>query len=121
MRTAFVKGKPPASNFQPYTHVPNQIPLDDGVPVAANTSGTTVASSASSSGPVEQLKAAWQRKKQEVFAGKLTKPDAEDPNIVNHLNWYEATGFTRPFPGETRVLHPSELKMSSARPAADLY
>jgi hypothetical protein len=120
MRTAFVKGKPPASNFQPYTHVPNQIPLDDGVPVAANTSGTTVASSASSSSPVEQLKAAWQRKKQEVFAGKLTKPDAEDPNIVNHLNWYEATGFTRPFPGETRVLHPSELKMSSARPAADL-
>ena len=120
MRTAFVKGKPPASNFEPYTHVPNQIPLDDGVPVAANSSGTTVASSASSGGPVERLKAAWLEKKREIFAGKLTKPDSEDPNIVNHLNWYQATGFTRPYPGEAKVLHPSEIKVSSARPAADL-
>ena len=31
MRTAFVKGTPPADNFQPWTHVPNQVPLDQGV------------------------------------------------------------------------------------------
>jgi len=117
MRTAFVKGKPPKSNFEPVAHLPNEIPLDDGVSVAANASGATVASS---SNPVERLKAAWVQKKREIFAGKLTKPDSEDPNIVNHLNWYEATGFTRAFPGENRVMHPSEFKISSAPRVADL-
>ena len=73
MRIAFVKGKPPKSNFDPVTHLSNEI-----------------------------------------------KPDSEDPNIVNHLNWYEATGFTRAFPGENRVMHPSEFKISSAPRVADL-
>ena len=31
MRTAFVKGTPPADNFLPWTHVPNQVPLNQGV------------------------------------------------------------------------------------------
>ena len=31
MSTAFVQGTPPSSNFEPWTHVPNQVPLDDGV------------------------------------------------------------------------------------------
>ncbi len=123
MRTAFVKGKPPKSNFDPVTHLSNEIPLDldsSGNTIAAKTSGTTVASSASSSNAVARLKAAWVQKKREIFAGKLTKPDSEDPNIVNHLNWYEATGFTRAFPGENRVMHPSEFKISSAPRVADL-
>ena len=77
-------------------------------------------SSASGSNAVARLKAAWVQKKREIFAGKLTKPDSEDPNIVNHLNWYEATGFTRAFPGENRVMHPSEFKISSAPRVADL-
>jgi YVTN family beta-propeller protein len=117
MRTAFVKGKPPASNFEPFTHLANEVPLDQGVTASMNTSGPTVASS---SNPVERLKAAWLQKKREIFAGKWTKPDAEDPNIVNHLNWYEATGFTRPYPGEKTVLHPSEFKVSAAPRVADL-
>jgi YVTN family beta-propeller protein len=123
MRTAFVKGEPPKSNFEPFTHLPNAIPLDvdsNGNTITANTSATTVASSASSSSPVERLKAAWVQKRKEIFAGKMTKPDAEDPDIVNHLNWYLATGFTRPYPGEQRVMHPSEFKISSAPRAAEL-
>ena len=31
MTTAFVQGTAPADNFQPWTHVPNQVPLDQGV------------------------------------------------------------------------------------------
>ncbi len=31
MGTAFVEGTPPADNFKPWTHVPNQVPLDQGV------------------------------------------------------------------------------------------
>ncbi|HEX4166360.1 MAG TPA: bifunctional YncE family protein/alkaline phosphatase family protein [Bryobacteraceae bacterium] len=101
MRTAFVKGQPPAANFKPWTHVPNQVPLDQGV--------TATAANTKSSPAAETLKTAWLQKKEQIFAGKLTKPDAEDPDTVNHLNWYLATGFKRPYPGESKVRPPSEF------------
>ena len=100
MRTAFVTGTPPNANFKPWTHVPNQIPLDEGVKVAANRTD---------SAKVKVLRAAWLKKKKQVFKGKLTKPDAEDPDTVNHLNWYEATAFVRPYPGESKVRPASDF------------
>ncbi len=111
MRTSFVAGQPPAENFEPWTHVPNQIPLNQGVKV-------TTASPADSP-KVKALRAAWLKKKTRIFAGKLTKPDAEDPDTVNHLNWYLATGFVRPYPGESKVRPPSDFKNSA--PKADLH
>ena len=51
----------------------------------------------------------WLRKKKQ-FAGKLTKPDSEDLDTVNHLNWYMTTGFVLPYPGESRVRPPSDFK-----------
>jgi len=101
MRTAFVKGTPPAANFQPWTHVLNLVPLDQGVGARAEDTNLSPAAKA--------LKAAWLRKKTEVFAGKMNKPDAEDPDTVNHFNWYMSTGFTRPYPGEKAVRPPSEF------------
>jgi hypothetical protein len=101
MRTAFVKGQPPTDNFKPWTHVPNQVPLDQGV--------TTSVADPTSSATVKALRAAWIQKKAEIFAGKLTKPDAEDPDTVNHLNWYLSTGFKRPYPGESTVRPPSDF------------
>jgi YVTN family beta-propeller protein len=101
MRTAFVKGQPPKTNFNPWAHVRNQVPLNQGVTEnEANTKG---------SAKIKALRAAWLDKKEEIFAGKLNKPDAEDPDTVNHLNWYQSTGFTRPYPGETTVRPPSEF------------
>ena len=101
MRTAFVSGAPPAGNFKPWTHVPNQVPLDQGVKAAeAETTDTA---------PVKALRKAWLKKKAQVFNGKLTKPDFEDPETVNHLNWYLSTGFKRPYPGESTVRPPSEF------------
>ena len=112
MRTAFVKGKPPEANFAPFDHVPNQVPLDQGVT-------PSVAADRSGSHSVEMLKTAWLRKKKQIFAGKLTKPDAEDPDTVNHLNWYMSTGFVKPYPGEDVVRHPREFANRPA-PAADV-
>jgi YVTN family beta-propeller protein len=102
MRTAFVESTPPAANFKPWTHVPNQVPLDQGV--------TASAANATESPAVKALRVAWQKKKTQIFASKLTKPDAEDPDTVNHLNWYMSTGFTRPYPGEKTVRPPSDFK-----------
>ncbi|HMD97478.1 MAG TPA: bifunctional YncE family protein/alkaline phosphatase family protein [Terriglobia bacterium] len=101
MRTAFVKGTPPAANFLPWAHVANQVPLTEGV------SGS--AANKTDSPAVKALRAAWLQKKAQIFAGKLTKPDSEDPDTVNHLNWYLSTGFVRPYPGESKVRPPSDF------------
>jgi YVTN family beta-propeller protein len=101
MGTAFVKGTPPAGNFLPWTHVPNQVALTEGV--------TPSADSPKNSRRIEALRTAWLQKKAEIFAGKLTKPDSEDPEAVNHFNWYMSTGFTRPYPGEKTVRPPSDF------------
>lgn len=101
MRTAFVKGAPPADNFKPWAHVKNQVPLDEGV--VASAAPTT------DSPQVVALRKAWLQKKAEIFAGKLTRPDAEDPDAVNHLNWYLTTGFKRPYPGERTVRPPTDF------------
>jgi YVTN family beta-propeller protein len=109
MRTAFVTGPPPKKNFESWKHVRNRVPLNQGVGGdEAETKG---------SGTMKSLRAAWLEKKEDIFAGKMTKPDAEDPDTLNHLNWYEATGFTRPYPGEKTVRPPSEF--NNPAPAGD--
>ncbi len=111
MRTAFVEGAPPEENFKPWTHVKNQVSLDQGV--------TTTTASAAETPAVKALRAAWLQKKTQVFAGKLTKPDAEDPDTVNHYDWYMSTGFKRPYPGEKTVRPPSDFKNPAPTDADD--
>jgi hypothetical protein len=105
MTTDFVDGTPPPENFAPWNHVPNQVPLDKGV--APTTSA------------VSQLAQEWQQAKLQIFAGKSTKPDSEDPDVVNHLDWYEATGFKRPYPGEAKVRAPSEFRNRFSTPVSN--
>jgi hypothetical protein len=38
--------------------------------------------------------------------GKYDKADAVDPNFLNHVTWYSATDWKRPYPGENRVEMP---------------
>jgi len=82
-------------HFKPFNHLPNQIPLDKGVtPATASLSG---------------MAKAWRKAKLQIFAGKSTRPDSEDPDTVNHLAWYEATNFKRPYPGENKVRPPTDF------------
>jgi len=94
-------------NTAPWTHVVNQIPLDQGVQGAASTVSTP-------------LSVAWSQAKATMFNGKLAKADSEDPYTMNHWAWYEATGFTRPYPGEKTVRWPSEFANRMAKPHMDL-
>jgi YVTN family beta-propeller protein len=96
MRTAFVEEMPEEENFKPFKHLPNQVPLDKGV--------------APATAKVSDMAKAWKKAKVKIFAGKSTKPDSEDPDTVNHLAWYEATNFKRPYPGETKVRPPTDFK-----------
>ena len=113
MKTLFIDNPPPP-NFAPWTHVPNLVPLDMGV-----TTSAAFAKLMDESPAVKTLKAGWEKKKAEVFAGKHTKPDAEDPDTVNHLDWYEATNFTRPYPGEPKVRPASDFRHRKALVNAD--
>jgi YVTN family beta-propeller protein len=118
MRTAFVKGEAPKENFQPWTHVPNQVPLCDssvtGCPLPS-----TVAANVKETLKVAALRKAWLQKKAEIFAGKQNKPDSEDPDTVNHLNWYMTTDFKRPYPGEKKIRPASDFN-NPAPTKADL-
>ncbi len=111
MRTLFVDN-PPADNFKPWSSVPNLIPLDQGVTASAAVRDESPA--------VKALRVGWMKKKQQIFAGKHTKPDSEDPDTVNHLTWYEATGFTRPYPGEAKVRPASDFNNRKAPAHEDL-
>jgi hypothetical protein len=107
MRTAFVTGTPPKANFAPWTHLPNIVPLDQGV-------GPSVAAPNKA---VRKLAQAWRKMKaQMVAAGKFSKPDLVDPDTLSHFDWYEATYFKRPYPGEKKVLWPSHFASRLALP-----
>jgi YVTN family beta-propeller protein len=111
MRTIFTD-TPSSDNFKPWSHVPNLIPLDQGVTASVALKNEAPA--------VKALRVGWMKKKTQIFAGKHTKPDSEDPDTVNHLTWYEATGFTRPYPGEAKVRPASDFKNRKAPANADL-
>jgi YVTN family beta-propeller protein len=93
---------PPTANFLPWNHVQNVLPLDQG---------TIAKLKLPTKDPkVVALQAGWLKKKAEIFAGKYHIPDSEDPDTVRHYNWYEATGFVVPFPGEKAVRPASDFK-----------
>jgi YVTN family beta-propeller protein len=94
-------------NTAPWTHVPNQVPLDQGV---TNAQGVQLS-------PIAK---AWAEAKARMFAGKMNRADSEDPVTMNHWDWYEATGFTRPYPGEKTVRWPSDFSDRIDHPHMDL-
>ncbi|MFZ0305083.1 MAG: bifunctional YncE family protein/alkaline phosphatase family protein [Terracidiphilus sp.] len=103
---------PPAANFLPWNHLQNVLPLDDG---------TTAKLQLPTKGPkVLALQAGWLKKKAQIFAGKYHIPDSEDPDTVRHYNWYEATGFVVPYPGEKTVRPASDFNKPAPKVSADL-
>ncbi|HXZ17658.1 MAG TPA: bifunctional YncE family protein/alkaline phosphatase family protein, partial [Roseiarcus sp.] len=108
MTDLFVKGQPPADNFQPWVHVPNNIPLTQGttcvLPAVAATAAPAVAAAATPvSGTNSTAAAAWTKWKNTTFAGKAkTTPDIVNEDVLNHYDWYSANNFdpTKPYPGE---------------------
>ncbi len=133
MLTLFINN-PPASNFNPWTSVAAGVPLNYEVnqtPTqtlpAACYAGTKVKgqpnlrprSTQAESPAVKALRAGWMAKKAEIFAGNYQRPDVEDSDTVNHLDWYEATGFMRPYPGENKVRPASDFNRAAPTKADD--
>jgi YVTN family beta-propeller protein len=98
MRTAFTNTP---VNIAPFTALAPTISL--------NTFPTNTASRSS----IGKLKTAWVHASNAMFRGKINKADSVDENVLNHVIWYSTTGFTRPYPGEKKVLMPSDIKPAS--------
>ncbi len=98
-------------NYTPWTHLANLVPLDMGVTTQQALNDRSKAS---------VLRAAWAKMKFRMFAGKANKADSVDPYTLNHYDWYAATGFTRPYPGEKTVRSPREFAQRVSHPNYDI-
>jgi hypothetical protein len=90
--TALFTDKP---DLTPFKVLPNQIPLTQITPTETALNG---------------LARDWARASAHMFVTGF-HPDADEySNLINHANWYSTKGFSQSYPGETRVLKPSELR-----------
>ena len=104
-------------DFTPYNALPNQIPLTAGLAgVTAGTPAQAVRSAAVGSATtvipaammaIYQQWAAWST--HQHFGGAKPNEDLANPAMLNRLDWYSATGWVRPYPGDKKVLAPDQV------------
>jgi YVTN family beta-propeller protein len=87
-----------------FTNTPDDAPYD-AIPASA-VSLPADTQRRSLTGHAAVLAGLWA---QEARHFDLTEPDAVDANVHNHVDWYAAHGFSQPYPGERKVLTPTEL------------
>jgi len=93
-------------NTAPFTHVPATIPLNIG-PGNVPITGTGPANYAMKVMPrMTPMQRAWNLASNQMTKGKEGKADSVDENFLNHVIWYSATNWKRPYPGEAKVLPP---------------
>ena len=100
-----------APDFTQYTTQPNQIPLTQGLTKAAN--GKLVPVSPAKQGVPAAVRGiylqwvVWSRNGH--FTGKGALVDWANPAQLNHLDWYSAHNWRVPYPGEKKILAPSQV------------
>jgi YVTN family beta-propeller protein len=110
----------------PFTAVPNRTSLTLGLATEPACGWNAVAARYAQAQPstavpaAEQAVAAqWRQwKTQQHFTGPTAIPDFANPAQMNHLTWYETSGWTKPYPGESRVYGPSQVP-GAYLPSAD--
>jgi YVTN family beta-propeller protein len=116
MTTAFTS-KP---NNTPFTAVPNRTSLTLGVspqptcgtdtPAAQDPKAAPAPTTAKVPAAEQQVAAQWQAwKSKQPFIGPKAKADSANPEQMNHFSWYEAHGWTKPYPGETKIYTPDKV------------
>ena len=78
-------------DLRPFKAVPNLIALDEMNPGSTALNG---------------IKKEWALASAEL---DFSKPDAADPLLLNRAIWYSTKGFDKPYPGDERVLRPTEV------------
>ena len=118
MTTAFTD-KP---NFTPYTAVPNQTSLTLGlstqpscgpnVPGGQTTASVAKADAAATAVPASEADVAAQWKAwaaKQHLTGTGAQPDFANPVLMNRYTFYQTSGWTKAYPGDSKILAPNEV------------
>ncbi len=80
------------ADYTPYTNRPNRIPLDTMNPTYAQATS-----------PLQREWVRWSQRQD------YAEPDMLSFEASNRLTWYSSYSFARPYPGDAKVLNPSEV------------
>lgn len=100
----------------PFTAVPNQVPLTEGVAqtpdCGADTPGDGTTSPYVDPIPTTQVATAtaWKRwLRRQHTTGKGAVADYANPEQMNRYTWYAAHDYRKPYPGDRKILLPSKV------------
>ena len=107
-------------NFEPYTALPNQIPLTLGVKGFAATATTSTATTTEASADpavegtvpaaMQSVYEAWMSwKGKQSFVGKDGMPDSANTEQLNRFDWYSAHDWKLAYPGDPKIYLPEEV------------
>jgi YVTN family beta-propeller protein len=101
-------------NLAPFNHVPasTALNLDPNGPIA----GTGKANFAKEK---TRMQKAWLQASNKVMKGKTNKADSVNENFLNHVIWYSATDWKRPYPGESKIEAPAPFVKLAALKTPD--
>jgi hypothetical protein len=113
MAAAFTK-KP---DYTPFNAVPNRTSLTLGLSTQPACGPDIVAPQFAALAPStavpadkQQVAAQWKQwKSQQRLTGPNAVPDYANPAQMNHFTWYETHGWTKPYPGESKIYAPNQV------------
>jgi YVTN family beta-propeller protein len=113
MRTAFTQ----AADYTPFDAVPNRTSLTLGLATQPACGPDVVAPQFAAAAPSitvpaaeQQVAAQWQEwQTHQRLTGPDAVPDYANPEQMNHFTWYQAHGWTQPYPGEDRIYAPNDV------------
>jgi YVTN family beta-propeller protein len=101
-------------NTAPFNHVPANTPLNIG-PGNTPIAGTGPANYTM----LTPMQKAWNLASNAMTKGKLGKADSIDETFLNHVVWYSATNWKRPYPGEARIQWPAAFVKAASQKVHD--
>ncbi|HEY9290379.1 MAG TPA: alkaline phosphatase family protein [Microlunatus sp.] len=116
-------------DYTPFVAVPNQVPLTEGVVTAPECGLDTLGKTGAAAKKVEtQQKAAaevptdqqdvakaWETwSSRQHLTGNGAIPDYAHPEQMNRYTWYQTHGWTKPYPGDSKIYAPADV------PGADI-
>ncbi|MGW8878937.1 bifunctional YncE family protein/alkaline phosphatase family protein [Streptomyces mirabilis] len=115
MRGAFTRHP----DFTPFKALPNRTSLTDGLKTPPSCGVDTPAPQDPSAAPVPSarvpaakraLAATWEEwKTHQRLTGPGAIPDFANPAQMNHFTWYQTHGWTKPYPGESKIFAPKDV------------
>jgi YVTN family beta-propeller protein len=104
-------------NYAPFNAVPNQTSLTAGLSTLPSCGADVVGAKFAAVQPpttvpaAEQTVAAqWKQwATHQRFTGPAATPDYANPEQMNRFTWYQTSGWTKPYPGDSKIYAPNDV------------